>query len=176
MSNRPCQTHTAPNKARAPSAKSRHRSNNFSPSQRLCCGSSGLPWLTVSQDGVENGEELAHAGDHHDHLGLAFREQTLAKGADDRVVTNRGHGGDKEGGADLWPAAADEGFALPAPRLAREGHDADETADLAAIESAELGSSAMSVRAVISPTLGTEARRSSFSRQAGEPRTVSSIS
>ncbi len=38
------------------------------------------------------------------------------------------------------------------------------------------GSSASRVRAMIGPTPGTEASRSSFSRQTGEPRTVSSIS
>ena len=38
------------------------------------------------------------------------------------------------------------------------------------------GSSAMRVRAVIDPTPGTDARRSSFSRHAGDPRTPASIS
>src|SRR6516225_701559 len=38
------------------------------------------------------------------------------------------------------------------------------------------GSSAISVREIVGPTLGTEESRSSFSRQAGEPRTASSIS
>ena len=38
------------------------------------------------------------------------------------------------------------------------------------------GSSAMRVRAVIDPTPGTDARRSSFSRHAGDPRTPASMS
>ena len=73
-------------------------------------------------------------------------------------------------------AAADEALAPPLAGLAREGGKAGERGDLLAVEGPSSGSSAIRVRAMTGPTPGTEASRSSFSRQAGEPRTASSIS
>ena len=35
---------------------------DFPSSERLCWGSSGLPWLVIAEDGVEDDQELAHAG------------------------------------------------------------------------------------------------------------------
>ena len=45
--------------------KKRRRSSptcSTSSTERLCLGSSGLPWGLVAQDGVEDDQELAHAG------------------------------------------------------------------------------------------------------------------
>ena len=87
------------------------------------------------------------------------------------------HGAHEEGGADAASAAADEAFAFP---LARTGGSRaqDRRGRRSARRSSapSSGSSAIRVRAMVGPMPGTEASRSSFSRQAGEPRTVSSIS
>ena len=50
------------------------------PAERLCCGSSGLPWCLVSQDGVEDDEEFAHAGGDGDFPGPAACDQALEEG------------------------------------------------------------------------------------------------
>src|SRR3954464_11968626 len=55
--------------------------------ERLSWVSSGLPWFLVSQDGVEDGEELAGDGDEGDHLGLAGGAEAIAEGLEDGVVT-----------------------------------------------------------------------------------------
>src|SRR6185312_15419513 len=107
--------------------------------QRLCCESSGLPWFCVSGDGVEDGEELAHAGDHGNHLWLTGGDEMKPESTDGGVVADGGHGGEEEGGADGAASAADEGLAAPTAGLAGEGCDADEAGDLAAVEAAELG-------------------------------------
>src|SRR3954470_20395928 len=104
---------------------------SFDFAQRLCWSSSVLPWLLLSGDGVEDGEDFSHASDHGDHLWLAGGEQALTEGADDRVVADRCHGGDKQGSADGASSASDEGFAAPLSGLAREGSDTDEAGDRA---------------------------------------------
>src|SRR5262249_32595882 len=76
--------------------------------QRLCCVSSALPWPLVTQDCVEHGEELAHAGDHGDHLGLAGGDEALAEGTDGRVVTHGSHRGEEEDGANAAASATNE--------------------------------------------------------------------
>src|SRR3954453_7452456 len=55
------------------------------PGERLSWMSSGLPWFLVSQDGVEDGEELAGDGDEGDHLGLAGGAEAIAEGLEDGV-------------------------------------------------------------------------------------------
>src|SRR3954453_10757062 len=54
--------------------------------ERLSLLSSGLPWLLVSQDGVEDGEELAGDGDEGDHVGLSGGAEAFAEGFEDGVV------------------------------------------------------------------------------------------
>jgi hypothetical protein len=71
------------------------------------------PWLFVSQDGVEDGEEFAGCRDGDEHFGLSGVDEALAKGLEDGVVTAGGEACEKEGGADGLAAAGDHGFALP---------------------------------------------------------------
>src|SRR4051794_41645657 len=83
--------------------------------------SSGLPWFLVSQDGVEDGEELAGDGDEGDHLGLAGGDEALAEGLEDGVVTAGDEGCQEQGAAHTLAAAADHALALPLAGLAGGG-------------------------------------------------------
>src|SRR4051812_49710194 len=83
--------------------------------------SSGLPWFLVSQDGVEDGEELAGDGDEGDHLGLAGGAEAIAEGLEDGVVTAGHEGCQEQGAADALAAAADHALALPLAGLAGGG-------------------------------------------------------
>jgi len=49
--------------------------------------SSGLPWSSVPDDGVEDSEQFAHRCDGGDDLGLAGGDQTVAEGLEVRVVS-----------------------------------------------------------------------------------------
>src|ERR1700734_4487553 len=88
--------------------------------QRLCWGSSVFwaPWLFVSQDGVEDGEEFAGRGDDDEHFGFACVNEALAKGLEDGVVTAGDEACEKEGGAHGLAASGDHGFAFPLAGLA----------------------------------------------------------
>src|SRR4051794_41796718 len=83
--------------------------------------SSGLPWFLVSQDGVEDGEELAGDGDEGDHLGLAGGAEVIAEGLEDGVVTAGDEGCEEQGAAHALAAAADHALALPLAGLAGGG-------------------------------------------------------
>src|SRR4051812_49460614 len=83
--------------------------------------SSGLPWFLVSQDGVEDGEELAGDGDEGDHLGLAGGAEAIAEGLEDGVVTAGDEGCEEQGAAHALAAAADHALALPLAGLAGVG-------------------------------------------------------
>src|SRR5437867_1909442 len=54
--------------------------------ERLSCESSGLPWTTVSQHRVEDGEEFAHRGGKGELTGAAGSNQAEVEHADRRVV------------------------------------------------------------------------------------------
>src|SRR4051794_41759325 len=62
-----------------------HPPPSLATGERLSWVSSGLPWFLVSQDGVEDGEELAGDGDEGDHLGLAGGAEAIAEGLEDGV-------------------------------------------------------------------------------------------
>src|SRR3954462_15229050 len=101
--------------------------------------SSGLPWFLVSQDGVEDGEELAGDGDEGDHLGLAGGAEAIAEGLEDGVVTAGPEGSEEQGAAHALAPAADHALALPLAGLAGVGRKACEAGDLLLVEGAELG-------------------------------------
>src|SRR5215212_10338554 len=90
--------------------------------------SSGLPWFLVSQDGVEDGEELAGDG-----------AEVIAEGFEDGVVTAGDEGCEEQGAAHALAAAADHALALPLAGLAGVGRKACEAGDLLLVEGAELG-------------------------------------
>src|SRR6187200_2297605 len=107
--------------------------------ERLSWGSSGLPWFAVSQDGVEDDEELSHAGDQGLLAGFSGGAELVVMGGDDRVGAAGDQGGHVEGGAHGGSAAGDGAAAAHAAAVAVDRGDADQGGDLAAGQVAELG-------------------------------------
>src|SRR3954449_9636209 len=116
-----------------------HPPPSLATGERLSWVSSGLPWFLVSQDGVEDGEELAGDGDEGDHLGLCGGAEAFAEGLEDGVVTGRDEGGQEQGGAHALASAGDHALAFPLAGLAGVGGKAGEACDLLAVEGSELG-------------------------------------
>ena len=74
------------------------------------------PEQVVAGQGVEDGEEFAHAGGHGDFVGLAGGGEALEVLGDDGVAPDGREGGHVQGGADRGASAAD--VALAALRAA----------------------------------------------------------
>ena len=105
-----------------------------------CLGmSSGLPWFAVSQDGVEDDEELAHAGDEGLLAGFAGGAELFVVGGDDGIGAAGDQGGHVEGGAHGGAAAGDGAAAAQGAAVAVDRRDPDQGGDLAAVEMAEFG-------------------------------------
>ena len=129
------------------------------------------PWLLVADDGVEDGEELSGGCDEGDELGLSGGDEPVTEGLEVGVVL----------AATMAPRKrAARTSALPPPMKLLPFHFPDwrvqgarptRAATLRRSRLPSSGSSARRVRAMVLPMPGTEASRSSFSRQAGEPRT-----
>src|ERR687891_706227 len=78
-------------RARARHANGRiHHGSDHATPERLCCGSRGLPWSVIAEDGVEDNQELAHAGGDGDVGGSAAPDQALVEGVQRRMVTDGG--------------------------------------------------------------------------------------
>ena len=150
--------------------------SNARAGERLSCWSSGLPRLFVSEDGVEDDEEAPGDGDEGEHLGLSGGEEAVVEGFQDGVVPAGDQGGHEQHRPDGRAAAADEAAPLPGPDWRVKGASPARAAIFLRSSVPSSGSSAISVRAMIGPTPGTEDSRSSASRQAGEPRTAVSMS
>src|SRR3954469_9342376 len=116
-----------------------HPPPSLATGERLSWVSSGLPWFLVSQDGVEDGEELAGDGDEGDHLGLAGGAEAIAEGLEDGVVTAGDEGCEEQGAAHALAAAADHALALPLAGLAGVGRQACEAGGLLLVEGAARG-------------------------------------
>ena len=145
--------------------------------ERLSLWSSCLPWFSVSEDCVEDGEQLSHDGDQGELFRFAGLDQALVEGLERWVVFGGDEGGHVEGGADLGAAAPD---GSPAAHPAAVGGMKGATPTSAAIflrsRVPSSGRSAIRVRAVASPTPGTVLSRSSAWRHAGVFRMASAIS
>ena len=113
--------------------------------KRLCFFSSvdervfELPRGAVLQDGVEDCQQLAHAGGDHDLERLAGGFQTLGEGAEDRVVSACGQRGHVEHAADRGTPAPDRTFAAEAAAVPVEGRHPHQGGDLLAVDLAQLG-------------------------------------
>lgn len=107
--------------------------------QRLSFGSSVLvcPWSAVSEDGIEDCEELSSDGHDGDELWLAGFDELVSEGFEGWIVTRGDERPHVEGGPDAGSSAADEALAAPASGLARPRREAGQRCDLAAIEAAE---------------------------------------
>ena len=57
--------------------------------ERLSWQSSVLPWFIIPDDGVEDGQQLAHGGNDGNDLGLAGSHETISEGFEEWVVTRR---------------------------------------------------------------------------------------
>src|SRR5680860_1726862 len=106
--------------------------------ERLCCGSRGLPWCVIAEDGVEDGEELAHAGGDGDLGWPAAPDQASVESLQRGIAADGGQGRHVQGGADAGAAAHDHATAAEAAAVAVDRRDPDQGGDLAAIEGAEL--------------------------------------
>lgn len=53
----------------------------------------------VSEHGIEDGEELAHAGDQGDLFEFTRRDEARVEGPEDRVMTGSAQRGHREGAA-----------------------------------------------------------------------------
>ena len=143
--------------------------------ERLSCLSSVLPWGSVSDDGVEDGQQFPHHRGERDPLGLPGFEQTLIEAPQDWVVLACHKRCHVERGTDVGarpPQTVRLPLSVPLSRL--NGATPTRAAIFLRSRVPSSGSSAMRVRAVTSPMPGTLLSRSSVSRQAGVPRMVSS--
>src|SRR5579872_4092604 len=76
-------------------------------SERLSCWSSGLPWVLVSQDSVEDGEEFSHASGDGECGWLTSGAQALISFAEAKLVAQAGHDRHEERGPHGAAAAGD---------------------------------------------------------------------
>ena len=75
-----------------------------------------MPWGFVSEDCIEDCQQLAGDGDEGDHFGLAAGDETLMESLQERIVARGDEGALEEGGADAGTASADAALAAPALR------------------------------------------------------------
>src|SRR5664279_2369043 len=132
-SSSPSSTPSSETKSHGKSLEPRH-----SAPQRLCLGSSDLPWLFVSEDGVEDGEELVGDRDCGGHFRLASGEQALEEGLEDRIASLCDLGGQEESGADSGSAPANAGLANPLAGFAGKRRKPGQGAHLLSAKSAKL--------------------------------------
>ena len=64
-----------------------------------------IPGGSVSDHGIEHGEQFTHGSDQGHLTGLAGCDQLLIEGLDRRVVDSGAHGGHVEGASDVGPSA-----------------------------------------------------------------------
>ena len=89
-----------------------------------------LPGRAVLEHGVQDGQQLAHAGGQRHLLRLPGRQETLVEISDDRVVAAGYHRSHVEGCADPSPSAPDGAFAPQGAAVPIEGSHAHQGSDL----------------------------------------------
>ena len=97
------------------------------------------PWLVVSDDGVEHGEQLAHDGDESEARGFSCVAQPPVEAPQWRIVPDRDQAGHEEGCAHFDASALDVSLAAIAATVAVHRCDAGEGGDLMTIDGAEFG-------------------------------------
>src|SRR5579863_10639640 len=107
--------------------------------ERLSWVSSGLPWFAVSQDGVEDDDELTDAGGERLFSGFAGGSEFFVVSGDYGIGAAGDQGGHEESGAHAGAPAGDGAASAQGAAVAVDRGDTDQSGDFAAIESAELG-------------------------------------
>jgi hypothetical protein len=97
------------------------------------------PCSLIPEDRVQDGEQLAHAGDQGDLTGLARREETLVKCSDDGVVRDGGNCRHVEGHACRRSSSSDVARQTPLAAVDVVRRETSESRDLLAVELSELG-------------------------------------
>ena len=98
-----------------------------------------LPWGFVSEDGVEDGEELSCCGDEGDHFGFSCSNEALMEGFEKRIAAFGGEGSHEEDGADGRAPAAGEALAFPFAGLPGLGRQPGKACNLTPIDRTQLG-------------------------------------
>ena len=98
-----------------------------------------MPVSFVVQHGVENHEELAHAGGESRFRVFTACPQLGVKILDDWIGTNRGDHGHVQDAPDLGATAPDTTAAAQATAVAVKGRQPGQRGDLFAIKCAQLG-------------------------------------
>src|SRR4026209_849812 len=78
-----------------------------------------LPGAVVTNDGIEDGEQLASNRNEGKHFRLAGRDQPVEERLEHGVVLLGHHGAHEQSGAHVGSATADEASPLPLARLTR---------------------------------------------------------
>ena len=98
-----------------------------------------MPWRSVSQDGVENSDQLPSGGNQGDELGLTACDEPVTEGFQRGVVTAGHHGSHEQRRANRCAAACDEAPPSPLTGLSRPRGQADQCGDLLSVEASKLG-------------------------------------
>jgi hypothetical protein len=96
----------------------------FFTTKHLCTESSrheGFPWCSVSDDGVEDDEELSHGRSDGDLRGLSGCAQACVEGLDNGVASDGGNGRHIEDSADSCAAAPDRAASAEHAAVTIEG-------------------------------------------------------
>ena len=96
-----------------------------------------LPWALVSQDSVEDRDQLAGHGNEREDLRFPGGDEFVAEFFELRVVTCRDHGANKQGTAHAFAAATNEALPTPLPGLVGLWCEANEGGDPSPIERTE---------------------------------------
>src|SRR5208282_3348276 len=107
---------------------------------RSCCGSSRVPGLIAREHGVEDDDQLAHAGDESDLGFLALGAQALVVGLEHRVVLRGGaHDRHIKKVAELAASALDVARAFAPAAVVVVGRGADQGGGGSIADAPELG-------------------------------------
>src|SRR5262249_21912633 len=97
------------------------------------------PRFVVAQNGIEDGQQLAHRGDEGEAGRVAGSAPTAIEALERRIMLDRDQAGHVERGADLDTAPLDLALAAKSAAVPVYRGDTGQGSDLVAIDLAELG-------------------------------------
>ena len=134
----------------------------------LAQGDRGVPGAAVTDHGIEDCQELSHAGGLGDATGLPLCSWAFVEDADHRVPTGGAEHAHEERGTYRCPATPDHAFAAELAAVARPGSDADKGRDLLVSQRSEFREFGdQRSRERLGPTPGTVWSRSLLAAQTG---------